>query len=166
YDLKPGVPAPQFAVYTNVPGYSREYKGLELVATKRLSNRWMMRGNFSWNDWTESCSRGSIAFPNPTQGLFNCAGGQFTQRSAGSGSFGNVFLNARWTYNVTGLYQLPWDFNVGASLTGRQGYPAPYNVSVAELGLTSNTDAAVARPVGNTRFPNVYELDLRAAKDF
>jgi Carboxypeptidase regulatory-like domain/TonB-dependent Receptor Plug Domain len=167
YDLKPGVDAPFFSVVTNLPGYTRSYKGLELLATKRLSNRWMLRGNISWSDWTEDCSRGSITFPNPTQAYGNCPGGQFTQRSAGSGAFGNVFLNARWTYNFTGLYQLPWDFNIGASLTGRQGYPAPYRFGSAEIGPAASTNVAVLPvAVGDERFPNVYELDLRAAKDF
>jgi len=166
YDLKPGIDPPQFFVVTNAPGYSREYKGLEVVATKRLSNRWMLRGNVSFNDWTEQCSRGSVVFPDPTQGFGNCPGGQFTQRSAGSGAFGNVFLNARWTYNVTGLYQLPWDFNIGASLTGRQGYPEPFRVNKNELDDVSTNVGILPESIGSRRFSNVYELDLRAAKDF
>jgi hypothetical protein len=39
-------------VETNMPGYTQEYQGIELTATKRLSNKWMMRGFLSWNDWT------------------------------------------------------------------------------------------------------------------
>jgi hypothetical protein len=166
YDLKPGIDPAQFFVVTNLPGYSREYKGLELIATKRLSNRWMLRGNVSWNNWTEQCTPGSVAFPDPTPGFGNCPGGQFTQRSAGSGAFGNVFLNARWTYNFTGLYQLPWDFNIGASLTGRQGYPEPFRVNKSELDNVSTEANILAEPIGDRRFDNVYELDLRAAKDF
>jgi len=167
YDLKPGVDPQQFAVVTTLPGYGRTYKGLEVVATKRLSNRWMLRGNVSFNDWTESCSRGSLAFPDPTPGFGNCPGGQFTQRSAGSGSFGNVFISSRWSYNVTGLYQLPWDFNLGASLTGRQGYPEPFRINKTDLTNIAGNDVNVlSEPVGDRRFSNVYELDLRAAKDF
>jgi hypothetical protein len=166
YDLKPTVDPPEFFVTTNLPGYSREYKGLELIATKRLSNRWMLRGNVSFNDWTEQCTRGSAAFPNPTPGFGNCPGGQFTQRSAGSGSFGNVFLNARWTYNLTGLYQLPWDFNLGASLTGRQGYPEPFRVNSSELDNVNSDVNILPESIGSRRFSNVYELDLRVAKDF
>jgi len=81
---------------------------------------------------------------------------------------------------VTGLYQLPWDFNLGASLTARQGYPRPFqetasfacpsapNVNgdcLANTGLNADK-AVVIQPIGTTRFANVYELDLRAAKDF
>ena len=167
YDLKAGVPFPTFSVRTNLPGYSREYKGLELVATKRLSNRWMLRGNVSYNDWTEQCARGnSIAFPNGTPAFGNCPGGQFTERSAGSGSFSNVFISSRWSYNVTGLYQLPWDFNIGASLTGRQGYSEPFHIAASELADVQVDSDIVPQAIGSRRFPNVYELDLRAAKDF
>jgi hypothetical protein len=60
--------------------------------------------------------------------------------------------------------QLPWDFNVGASLTARQGYPAVLRDN--RTGLAGGTQAVILDPVGDVRFDNVYELDLRAAKDF
>jgi len=174
YDVKAGVPAPSFFVLTNRPDYSQSYKGLELTATKRLSHKWMFRGSVSYTDWTENC--GAAANPDPTPYLGNCPGGQFTQRSAGSGSFGNVFINSKWQTNITGLYQLPWDFNIGASLTARQGYPRPFR-ETASLACPSATDCiandgintdkeVVIQPIGTSRFPNIYELDLRAAKDF
>jgi len=175
FDVRPGVPAPIFAVLTNRPGYTREFKGIDLTATKRLSHKWMLRGNISFNDWTESC--GEEGTPDPTAALGNCPGGQFTERSAGSGSFSNVFISTRWSYNVTGLYQLPWDFSLGASLTGRQGYPNALRVNAADIcssDLTgspcsvdlSTNKSIVLEPIGDRRFPNIYELDLRAAKDF
>src|SRR5207237_3664057 len=34
----------------NREGYHQTFNGLELAATKRLSNRWMSRVAFSWND--------------------------------------------------------------------------------------------------------------------
>ena len=164
YDLKPGVPIPQFTVLTNRPGYSQQYKGLELTATKRLSHNWMLRGNVTFNDYTENCSE--AASPDPTPFLGNCPGGQVTLRSAGSGAFGNVFISSKWSYNVTGLYQLPWDFNVGASLTGRHGYPEPFRVNASTLANVETDKNIVLQPIGSLRFDNVYELDLRAAKDF
>jgi hypothetical protein len=161
FDLKNPDDPPTFFVVRNRPGYSQEFKGLELTATKRLSHRWMLRGNVSYNDWTESCSADSIA--NPTPALGNCPGGVVVERSAGSGAFQNVFINSKYSFNFTGLYQLPWDFNLGASLTGRQGYPRPFRETVDTAGGQSTV---ILQPVGSVRFPNVYELDLRAAKDF
>lgn len=164
YDLKAGVPFPSFFVITNRPDYSQKFQGIELSATKRLSHKWMLRGNVSFNDWTESC--GEAASPDPSPFLGNCPGGQVTERSTGSGAFENVFISAKWSYNVTGLYQLPWDFSLGASLTGRQGYPEPFRINASEIADVQTDKNLVLEPIGSRRFPNVYELDLRAAKDF
>ncbi|HXH38180.1 MAG TPA: carboxypeptidase regulatory-like domain-containing protein [Thermoanaerobaculia bacterium] len=171
YVIAPGVPAPLFAVITNLPGYTQRYEGVELTATKRMSHKWMFRANASWNSYTEQCS--AEAFPNPTPYLGNCPGGQVVTRSAGSGAFGNVFINSKWNANITGLYQLPWDANIGASLTARQGYPSVWRDQVRGInggatyvvGGAPNRQEVILQPVGTTRFDNVYELDLRAAKD-
>jgi Carboxypeptidase regulatory-like domain/TonB-dependent Receptor Plug Domain len=173
YDLKATSDFPTYGVITNRPDYSQTFNGLELTATKRLSNRWMLRGNFSWNDWTEECdSDDALLFGDPSKarfgfGTLNCVGGQVAERSGGSGNKGNVYINSEWTFNLTGLYQLPWDLSLGASLTGRQGYP----FVAQELSSNFNDQQVfdkflVAEPVGETRMENVYELDLRAAKDF
>jgi hypothetical protein len=178
YDLKPTSDFPTYGVITNRPDYSQTFNGLELLATKRLSNRWMLRGNVSWNDWTEDCGDQSFYAGNPSParfgfGILNCVGGQVAERSGGSGNKGNVYINSKWTFNLTGLYQLPWDFSLGASLTGRQGYPFPAQDLASNLNAEANNgheqifDAfIIADPIGETRMPNVYELDLRAAKDF
>ena len=65
---------------------------------------------------------------------------------------------------MNAVYQLPWDFSVGANLNARQGYPQPLQEEIdVPSGLTKNV---ILKPVGDTRYSNVYELDLRAAKDF
>ncbi len=172
YDLKPGIAPPTFGVITNRSGYSQKFSGLELTATKRLSHKWMLRGNVSFNDWTENCSDASLIAGDPTPsrfgfGILNCAGGQVAERSGGSGNKGNVYINSRWSGNLTGLYQLPWDFSLGASLTARQGYPLPFQINASSLNDNQVADKAIIlQPVGKIRNPNVYELDLRAAKDF
>ena len=42
---------------TNMPGYSTDYHGLELGVVKRLSNRWMGRVGFSFNNAREHFER-------------------------------------------------------------------------------------------------------------
>jgi carboxypeptidase family protein/TonB-dependent receptor-like protein len=176
YDLKPGVPTPTFYVYHTRPDYNETFSGVELTATKRLSNRWMLRGNFSWADWKQHA--GPRSFDDPTRRLdvfYNCVGAcsglRLNGAGAGSGSFADVFPSAKWTSTITGLYQLPWDFSIGASLAARQGYP---RVVIDEVTTSSTagtptfnggTDVILNQP-GSLRYTNVYELDLRAAKDF
>src|SRR5207245_1637217 len=62
---------------TNRPGYDTVFSGAEVTLTKRLSNKWMGRVAFSFNDWTEHFSgtpvggnSGAAASPghgNPTR---------------------------------------------------------------------------------------------------
>lgn len=162
YQLAAGLANPVYRVLTTRPNYSQKYDGFELTATKRLSHKWMFRGNLTWNNYTESCGAGSVA--NPTAGIGNCPGGQVAPQSAGSGQFGNDFISAKWNANLTGAYIMPWDINLGASLAARQGYPAPFRDTIT--GLRGGSVAVVLDPIGTHRFANVYELDLRIAKDF
>jgi hypothetical protein len=162
YMLSPNVPLPVYRVLTTRDDYSTKFSGWELTATKRLANRWMVRANASFNDYTEDCGENAVA--NPTQVLGSCPGGQVAPQSAGSGAFANDFINARWQFNVTGLYVAPWDINLGASLIARQGYPRPLRDNVT--GLRGGDLSVVLDDVGDIRFDNVYELDLRIAKDF
>ncbi len=164
--LSPTVPTAVFSVITNRPGYTQKYSGLELTATKRMSHNWMMRANASWNNFTEKC--GSDSLQNPTPVLAGnqilCGGGQVAPQSAASGDFGDDFLNAKWQFNINGVYIAPWDINIGANLSARQGYPAPFRDTVT--GQRGGNLAVVLNPVGDIRNANVYELDLRLAKDF
>ena len=169
YQLKAGIASPVFGVITNRPDYTQTYNGLELTATKRLSHKWMMRGNVTYSDWKQKSGANAYANPTPAlrsgyDGCYGNCNGQVFQRSGGSGSFANVFINSKWNANLTGLYQLPWDFNIGGSFTARQGYPALYRQSTT--GLRGGNVGVILNPVGDERFANVYELDLRAAKDF
>jgi hypothetical protein len=171
YDLKPGVPTPTFYVIRNRPGYHQTYGGLELTATKRLSNRWMFRGNITYADWKEHS--GANAFADPTRQLLsnyncggNCNGLPINGAGSGSGSFADVYPSAKWTTNVTGLYQLPWDFSLGASLTARQGYPRVVTDEVSTPNSAAGVTRVILNSPGTLRYSNVYELDLRAAKDF
>src|SRR5207237_4551893 len=92
-------------------------------------------------------------------GALNCAGGQVAERSGGSGNKGNVYINSRWSGNLTGLYQLPWDFSLGGSLTARQGYPLPFQILASNLNDTQVVDPLIVfGPMGSTRNTNVYEF--------
>jgi hypothetical protein len=171
--MRDGVATPVYAVVTNRPDYHQTYNGLELTLVKRLANRWMLRGNISYNDKTEHA--GENAFQDPTRRLIvnpvdtgcvgNCSGQVFEQ-SRGSGDFANAFLNSRWSFNTTALYQLPWDVTVGASFSGREGYIRAVRADVATDASPAGVNQVILDDVGDSRFDNVYGLDLRLAKEF
>ena len=153
----------------NNSGYDQNYNGIDVNFQKRLSNHWMVRGNFGWQDWKQSVSAGGCMAVDPSnQRLANfsasCADGEIVApRSAGSGNKGNVFLNSAWQFNVGGLYQLPYGFNVGANVYGRQGYPQANTISV-NPGDGLGSRLLVINSLDSIRLDNVYETDLRLEK--
>jgi hypothetical protein len=171
YVLAPGISPATYNVIRNRPDYNQTYKGLELTATKRMSHRWMLRGSFTFQDWTQHVGAGAIVDPTIQRitgggiGCPNCDGGEVIFQSTGSGAKGNVWINSKWQYSLTGVYQIPViETSFGFNLNGRQGYPDPYvyRVSAGAEGFKN----LLAEPnVDTFRNSNVTELDLRLAKE-
>ncbi|HET9794588.1 MAG TPA: hypothetical protein VFS34_09010, partial [Thermoanaerobaculia bacterium] len=83
--------------------------------------------------------------------------------AANSGAFANVYINSKWNFNVSGLYQLPANFNVSANLYGRQGYPIPYFVRENPGDGLGARSVIIGNP-DDHRNKNLYELDMRLEK--
>ena len=178
FELGPDVTVPPGYFWTNrASGYDQTYDGVDLVLTKRLSSRWMMRGSFTYNvnkqhnsgngcvDPTNTVPGQSADTGNPSTGYTaeNCADGSFVAtRSTGSGAKDSVFLNSKWQFNINGMYQFPMNWNVAASIFGRQGYPVvPFRRTVGDDGYVRDV---VAVSTDDLRYDNVFELDLRVEK--
>jgi hypothetical protein len=161
----------------------QEYKGASLVFNKRLANRWMLRGNFTWADWTQDVAQSDCENPTLTLagvGSGNSAGGCVRDgdpvlqgSGTGSGSKGGIYINSQWSYSINGLYQIapdrPWGFNVALNLTGREGYPIPYwrrrggelareNFALTSVQVTDGQD--------EFRFDDIHIVDARIEKEF
>lgn len=152
---------------------STEYLGYTISATKRLSNKWMMRAHFTYYDWDWSIGDEFRRFDDPTDGhndngsfhewSVDNDGAIFAEESGGSGNV-DLFLNSRWSFNVSGLYQLPWGINVSGNINGREGYPLPWfwdNFSTSD----GTKDIQVAT-VGRDRVDDIITTDVRVDKDF
>jgi hypothetical protein len=148
---------------TNRPNYHRQFHGLELSLVKRLSNRWMARAALSWNDWREHFGEGAIEDPTRIQLDPQIDGGQVVLFGGASGK--SYWVNAKWHMNLNALYQLPAGFEVSANLFGRQGYPKPYFLTVDTEGLIGFQSVLAVDKVDQFRYPNVWNLDLRLAKN-
>ena len=156
----------------NRPDYHRTYSGVELTAVKRLSNRWMGRVAFGYNNWTESFD-GRAGIQNPLPTLYDTygyqpwgstvltdakkSGGQMGYDSVGSGT--PYWVSGKWQLSANALYQIGGGFEVAGNLFARQGYFRPINIT---LGNTFN-DTVLATDIGQQRLPNVWNLDLRLA---
>jgi hypothetical protein len=170
--LRPGVSS-RNGVYTYNSGREQEYKGASIVFNKRLANRWMLRGNVTYSDWTWSTVPQADR-PDPSFILNggNREGDPVLQGSGtASGAFGGVYINSKWAYSVNGLYQIapdhPWGFNVALNLTGRQGYPAPYYVAKRLPGNEGGTIFLQATDAPDSfRLDNINVIDARIEKEF
>jgi hypothetical protein len=154
---------------TTIPGYKTDYHGVELGLLKRLSNRWMGRIGFSWNNAREHYSDPAGVYDlngNPTPTLTEPLkdGGQFAPQSGGSGS-GSIYINAKWQFNANGMFQAPYGLEISGNVFGRQGYPFPLYRQVS-LGNDSGTQVLITPQIDTFRYPNLWNTDLRLARDF
>jgi hypothetical protein len=156
---------------SNRPDYHRTYSGIELTAVKRLSNRWMGRMGFGYNNWTESFD-GTGGIQNPLPVLYDGygyyglstalsdakkSGGQVGYFSTGSGTL--YWMPSKWQFSANALYQIGGGFEVSGNLYSRQGYIRPINATV------NNTfaDSVIAVDIGEERLSDIFNLDLRLA---
>jgi hypothetical protein len=131
---------------TNDPTANQTYKGLEITATKRLSNRWQMLAGYTYSR------------------------SEFTNFSVGTSP--NAFLNTEGPiYNdrphqlkLTGSYILPWyDIYLGANYRFQNGPPINRQIS-APLSFGGGSATINVEPQGAHRLPSLQTLDLRMAK--
>ena len=157
-------------VYTARPDYHQIYQGFEITATKRMSNKWMGRVGFSTNTWTEYFgSNKGLTNPTPVLGSPNLDGGLVVNAAGGSGKSSIYMVQPKYQIIVNGAYQLPYDFDLGASYLLRQGFPMPWNYSTTggfSDTLGSTKSLLLPPEFGSARLPVVQTLDLRIGKRF
>ena len=177
YRIREGIATPPGYVYTNREGYDQTYHGIDLTLTKRLANRWMARGSFTYNWNKQHAGRGACVDPTnvvPGQSLNlgdpqtaysaqTCADNVVAGfRSTGSGAKDSVFLSSKWQFYVNAMYQLPLGFNVAGSFFGRQGYPINWFLRTG--GPDDELRDVAVSSLDDQRYDNVYELDARIEK--
>jgi len=154
---------------TTVPGYYTDYNGVEVALLKRLSNHWMGRVGFAYNNAREHFSDPAGRYdtngnPTPTFAEPLIDGGQYAPVTSASSGSGSVFVNAKWQFNANGMYVAPKDIELSANVFGRQGYPYPLFRSQT-LGGESLT-VLVTPAIDYFRYDNVWDTDARVARTF
>jgi len=154
---------------TTVPGYYTDYNGIEVALLKRLSNHWMGRVGFAYNNAREHFSDPAGRYdtngnPTPTFAEPLIDGGQYAPVTSASSGSGSVFVNAKWQFNANGMYVAPKDIELSANVFGRQGYPYPLFRSQT-LGGESLT-VLVTPAIDYFRYDNVWDTDARVARTF
>ena len=138
------------ADYTGPTSYSRTvmmdparkntFLGGELVFTKRLSNKWMANAAFTLQ--TQKAYYGTNGYLNPTN-QWAVEGQQYAFTMGGTSGKTNRDFFSRWTVQMSGLYQLPYDISVSASLSAHEGtfYQTAFTIQDRTIGGAVGTGA-------------------------
>ena len=161
------LPAGNGSEFRNRPDYHQQYLGLELQATKRLSDRWMARVGFSSNRHTEHFTgTGGIQDPGPSTTWSNIDGGAFVTGTAGSGKSEIYLILPRYQLSASGMYQMAYGINVAGSLVAREGYGMPFFEPVDSADPVLPEKRVLLVDPRESRLPGVATLDLRGEKVF
>jgi Carboxypeptidase regulatory-like domain/TonB-dependent Receptor Plug Domain len=164
YRLNAALDDPIYYVTTNRPDYHQTYHGVELTATKRWSNRWMMRGNVTLSEWQQHV--GANGFVDPTHIVEgdSCSSCDGDVVASGGGVGG--YINSRWAYSLNAVYEAPFKLMFGAAVIGREGYIQPFFRRINNRDGVGQKDIMVTEEFGSNRLPDLFNLDLRVARDF
>ncbi len=160
---EPTMDAAGTVTYDNRPDYYRVYKGLEVQATKRLADKWMASASFSYGSTTQHFDS-PAAYEDPTN-IPQTNGFAYAPESGGSGKTA-IFMNSRWAFKLTGLYQLPYDINVSGYLSMREGFAYPVRLRSPSRAFSAGRAYPLAVGMGEEHLDNVTMVDLRAEKIF
>ena len=179
---KPTFQQPTVVQLTNVPDFNRTFNGFELMARKRMADHWMLNSSFSFNSTVVNYggfpgsqpSTASAAITEDPTNREQRNGYQYDYLTSGSG-IGNVYVNAKWLFKLSGMYQAPWGVNVSAFYNARQGYPLEYTVQVPSCAAPPASQAncrangvgtvdVLLNPVGESRLPNFHNVDFHVER--
>jgi hypothetical protein len=125
----------------------QRYRGLELTASKRYSNRWTLLGGYTFSRTLVDAT--SVTSPN-----------SFVNAT------GRAAIDRAHNFKLTGSYLLPWDIQVGANLRAQSGQPYTRTLSVTGLNQAPNGVTVNAEPRGRYLLPWLKTADVRIGKIF
>ena len=172
YAPRPGVTLPpgNGREERNREGYHQRYWGWETSFIKRLSNRWMARIGYSYNDHREYFMDRAAAIIDPTPSPTSPKrhGGLVITSTSGSGKSDIYFVAPKFQLIANGLYRAPFGMNVAANLLVRQGFGQPYHeeIQAHQRDATAFKDVLLVADVGAHRLPAIKSFDVRIGKEF
>jgi hypothetical protein len=148
--------------YTNYGSgtYSR-YMAVQLALTKKFSNKWMADASFMYQDWKQFTDANE-EFNMTNYNYFN-EGPYYAHSMRGAG---DIYVNSRWQFKVSGLYQLPWGINLSAIFSAQEGYiVGNYVQSDKKLkGGSKQILYESNKKFGDDRLPAFWTLNLGLEK--
>jgi hypothetical protein len=146
------------------PDRYNDYMGVDLIMTKRLSNRWMVNASLTWQKQTQHF--GDKGYLNPTN-LWVDEGAPYSAYMGSSSGILDQNTYSRWLVKVSGLYQLPWGINLGGSFMAREGWVISESFDFTDYTApnpASRSWGLVMSPFGTHRLPTHWNVTLRLEK--
>lgn len=144
--------------------YYMDYFGLDLIFNKRLTNKWMLTGNFTWQWQAQHYGEGSVL--NPLNVWAYDGKPQAAYIGSASGKI-NQYTYSRWMFKVAGLYQLPFGLDVSGTFNMREGWVQDeyFNLTDYRLPATDSRSADIRMDYfGTQRLPLFYNFSFRVEK--
>lgn len=137
--------------YTNRPEFDRRYRGFEITAEKRYSNRWQLLAGYTYGKSTQKNVNTSLANPN-----------------LAVNANGATYFDRPHTFKLTGSYLLPLDVQLSGNVLVQSGTAWSYNnfvpFRIVTTTLNQGSVNVFANAPGTDRTPTLKTLDLRGAK--
>jgi hypothetical protein len=142
--------------------FNRAYNGVELTVRRRMAHHWLMNSSFAYNSTVVHNGYAGAAANTVSEDPTNLAarhGFQYDPLTGGSG-LGNVYINAKWLFKVSGVYEAPYRVNVSAFYNARQGYLFEASVQSPSRLNGAGIATILLDGVGENRLPDFQNVDL------
>lgn len=162
-----------YSPYTQVKsqGTARfdDYVGVDFILNKRLSNKWMMNANFTWQKQSRHYGAQGEGYMNPTYptNIWAYEGQPPSAYIGGASGKIDQYTYTPWMFKFSGLYQLPWDISISGTFQARQGWVIREYFQLVDYTLPNPKSRSAyldMTPFGSEHLPTFYNLTLRAEK--
>ena len=141
-----------------------DYFGIDVIFTKRLSNKWMLNANMTWQ--AQHYRYGDEGYINPTN-IWAFEGQPVSAYMGGASGKISQYVFSRWLVKASGLYQLPYDFNVSFTFTAREGWIIRERAYIRDYTITNSRSRSswlYLTPFGTDRLNTFWRFDFRLEK--
>jgi outer membrane receptor protein involved in Fe transport len=160
YSMDPSHPTNISLLMMNIPGVIRDYQGVEVKATKRVSNNWGMYASYVWSKGKGLL--GTNRFDS------DGASAYFNEPNIHINAWGVLKHQRHHVVKAQGTYIAPFGIQLSAQYIFMTGEPYPRQLRTSEAGakLYQGTVTIAVEPYGAYHYPDIHELNLRVQKSF
>jgi outer membrane receptor protein involved in Fe transport len=168
YNLLPAFNGLQNNIVDSDAFLDTEYKGVELTANKRFSNRWQMVAGLTFGKNTGGVNTGGFSTGGTSSGQMSTLDLNDPNNTLyDNGVIGN---DSKVAFRLSGSYQAPGSVSIAGTMLSNGGYPyySSYAITRASVApAVALTRASQVIPLsrrGDERLPTVTMVDLRISR--